>query len=106
MSQAIMNILAGSGVKLSGSNAIKGALAAVTTAGTRVQLPDYACREVTIIAKSTNTGSIYIGGSNVASSVYGAALLKNDSITLPVNNTNLLYIDASVNGEGISYFAL
>ena len=106
MSQAILTALLGNGIKLSGSNAIKGALAAVTTAGARVQLPAYACREVTIVAKAANTGTIYVGGADVASTVYGVALLKNDSITLAVSNTNLLYIDASVNGEGVSYFAL
>lgn len=106
MSQAILNVLAGSGVKLSGSNAIKGALAVVTTAGTRVQLPTYDCREVTIIAKDANTGFIYVGGSDVASTVYGVKMAAKDSITIAVNNTNLIYIDSSVNGEGISYVAI
>ncbi len=98
--------IASGGVQLSGSNAIKGATATVTTAGTQVQLPDYACREVTIIAKRTNVGYIYIGGSDVSSTVYGAELAAKDSITLAVSNANLIYIDSSVNGEGISYVAI
>jgi len=93
-------------VQLTGSNAIKCAVQTVTTAGTRVQLPNYACREVTIIALRTNTGRIYVGGSDVSSTVYGADLGPQDSITLPVSNTNLIYIDASVSGEGISYVAI
>jgi len=94
------------GFQLTGSNALKGAVQNVTTAGTRVQLPDYDCREVTIIAKKTNTGSIYIGGSDVSSTVYGVELDANESITIAVGNTNLIYIDASVSGEGISYVAI
>lgn len=92
--------------QLSGSNAIKGAVQNVTTAGTRVQLPAYACREVSIIAKRGNAGSIYVGGSDVSSTVYGVDLKANDSVTLAVSNTNLIYIDASINGEGISYVAI
>jgi len=93
-------------VALSGSNALKGATATVTTATTRVQLPDHACREVTIIAKRTNTGYIYVGGSDVSSTVYGVQMAALDSITLNVSNTNLIYIDSSVSLEGISYVAL
>jgi len=93
-------------VQLTGSNVIKGAVQNVTTAGTRVQLPNFPCREVTIIAKRTNTGYIFVGGSDVSSTVYGAELAANDSITIAVNNTNLIWIDASVSGEGVSYVAV
>lgn len=93
-------------VSLSGSIALKGAVQNVTTAGTRVQLPNYACREVTIVAKKGNTGSIFVGGSDVSSTVFGAELSAKDSVTLAVSNTDLIYIDASVNGEGISYVAV
>lgn len=92
--------------QVTGSTAIKGTVQNVTTAGTRVQLPDYACREVTIVSKRANTGYIYVGGSDVSSTVYGAELAAKDSITLAVNNTNLIYIDSSVSGEGISYVAI
>lgn len=80
-------------VKLTGSSALKGALQTVTTAGTRVQLPNYPCREVTITAKRANTGYIYVGGSDVSSTVYAVELGARDSITLTVSNTNLIYID-------------
>ena len=85
---------------------ITGALVSVTTAGTRVQLPDVPCREITIIAKRANTGYIYVGGSDVASTKYGAELSSKDSITLAVANANQVYINSSVNGEGISYVAI
>jgi hypothetical protein len=93
-------------VSLSGSGSIKGAVQNVTTAGTRIQLPNLPCREITIIANRTNTGYIYIGGSDVSSTVYGSELAAKDSITIAVNNTNLIYIDASVSGEGVSYVAI
>ncbi|CRF28964.1 Uncharacterised protein [Mycobacterium tuberculosis] len=93
-------------VKLMGSYALKGNVLNVTTAGTRVQLPDYPCREVTIIARRGNTGSIFAGGSDVSSSVYGVELQAKDNFTFAVSNTNLIWIDASVSGEGISYVAI
>lgn len=89
-----------------GSESIKGAIQNVTTAGTRVQLPSYACREITIIARRANTGYIYIGGGDVSSTVYGVELQAKDSITLSISNTNLIYIDSSVSGEGVSYVAV
>jgi len=89
--------------QLTGSNAVNAAVQNVTTTGTRVQLPNIACREITLIAKRANTGYIYIGGNDVSSAVYGAELEAKDSITIRVENANLLYIDASVSGEGISY---
>jgi hypothetical protein len=89
-----------------GSDTLKGALSNVPTAGTRVRMPDYKCREVTIIALEENTGTIFIGGGDVSSTVYGAKLKARDSITLKVSNTNLIYINSSVSGEGISYVAI
>jgi len=85
---------------------LEGALADVTTAGTRVQLPNIPCREVTVIAKDTNTGVIYVGGSDVASTKYGVKLKADGSFTFPVANVNQIYIDASVSGEGVSYVAI
>lgn len=89
-----------------GSSSLTAAKLSVPSAGTRQQLPNVPCREVTLIGLSSNTGSIYVGGSNVSSAVFGAELSAKDSITLPVNNTNLIWIDASVSGEGISYVAI
>lgn len=92
--------------ELSGSNLEVAAVVNVAFAGTRQQLPDKACREVTIIAKRGNTGYIYVGKGDVSSTVFGAELGELDSITLAVSNTNQIYIDASVSGEGISYVAI
>lgn len=76
---------------------------AVTTAGTAVQLANNPCLSVTIKAKSTNTGLIYSGISSVSSS-NGFILSAGESATYTISNTNKLYINSSVNGEGVSYF--
>jgi hypothetical protein len=78
----------------------------VTIAGTRVQLPDISCREITIIARSNNTGIIYVGDSLVSSSRFGIELSAKEKITFNVANANQIWIDASVSGEGISYIAV
>lgn len=89
-----------------GSDSFTGNVQNVITSGNRVQLPNIPCREITIIARRTNTGSIFIGGNNVSSSVYGVELQARDSFTFNVSNANLIYIDASVSGEGISYVTI
>lgn len=89
-----------------GSASLKATVLNVPAAGTRVRLPDYPCREITIIGRGQNTGKIFVGGSDVTKSNYGAELVAKDSITLSVNNTNLIYIDSTISGEGISYLAL
>lgn len=78
----------------------------VTTAGTRVVLAaSTACQSVTIKAKSTNTGTIYVGSSTV-SSTNGMALLSGDVVSFDIANLNTVNIDASVSGEGVTYLAV
>ncbi|GAB6927055.1 hypothetical protein JCM10914A_10380 [Paenibacillus sp. JCM 10914] len=89
-----------------GSSSLHHGLINITTAGSVVQLPSISCREITIIAKESNIGIIYVGGQGCSAVSYGAKLKGDNSITLPVNNANLIYLDASVDGEGISYVAL
>lgn len=93
-------------IRHEGNDDLKGAVQDVITPGTSVQLPDYPCSEVTIIAKRANSGFIYVGGSDVTATNYGAQLASLDSITIKVKNTNMIYIDASVSGEGVSYVAV
>ena len=73
----------------------------VTTAGTRVQLANHACLSVTVKARSNNTGLIYVGDVTVTSS-NGFELSAGESVSFVIDNTNRLYIDSSVNGEGTS----
>lgn len=89
-----------------GSSMISTGLISVPTSGTRVQLPNIPCCEITIIAKSGNSGIIYVGGSATSSTNYGIDLSAHDSYTFAVSNANMIYIDASVSGEGVSYVAL
>lgn len=90
-----------------GSDSLKAAVVNVTTAGSRVQLPNYPCRQVTLFIKWANKASIYVGGNDVSSTVYGVEMHgANDRVTLEVSNTNLLWIDASFSGDGLSYIAI
>lgn len=81
----------------------------VTTAGTRVQLTTAStiCLSVTLTALLENTGIICVGGSTIvasASTRTGIPLRKGDSVVIEVDNLNKVYIDSTVNGEGVSYY--
>jgi len=81
----------------------------VTTAGTAVRLPDVVIPDgfkVVVMAKPTNTGYIYLGASKVAaedSSTYFNRLEAGDSITLQITTLKLVFINSSVDGEGITW---
>lgn len=74
----------------------------VTTSGIKVQLSGSSCVSVTIKALSANTGFIYVGGTNLTTS-NGLELAAGESVSLSIDHTEKLYIDASVNGDGVSY---
>ncbi len=74
----------------------------VTTAGTRVQLSAVACKKIIITAKAANTGTIWVGGSTIAAN-RGIPLVALQNVTLEVSNVSAVYIDSTVNGEGITY---
>ena len=78
----------------------------VTTAGTRVVLAgSTTVKSVTIKALGTNTGIIYVGDSAVAAA-NGFPLYARDTVSMDISNLNTLYIDSSVNNEGIAYIAV
>lgn len=65
-----------------------------------------ACSWVTIEAETDNTGEIVVGGSSVVAELAkrrGLSLAKGDSVTLPAGNLTSVYIDATVNGDGVSF---
>lgn len=93
-------------VTIAGSDTLNGKLMNVTTAGNRTQLDNIPCKEVTVIARKGNTGSIYVGGIDVSSIQFGVELEADQSFTFSVSNANLIYIDASISGEGVSYVAV
>lgn len=82
-----------------------GASKAVTTAGTAEVLgSSQVCRSVYIRAKSTNTGNVYVGTSNVSATLALKDLGPGDSAEFSVINVNELYLDVGVNGEGVDYW--
>ena len=81
----------------------------VSTAGTPVQLPDLEIPDgysVTVIAKTGNTGYIYLGSTEAECA---NSVLRFDGLSaglahsLKVKNLNRIWIDASVDGEGVSW---
>ena len=76
--------------------------ATVAAAGSTEALPAQACKAVSIAANPDNTGNIFLGDSTV-SSANGRILAPGDTLDLAIDNLNRLYIDAAVDGEGISY---
>lgn len=84
----------------------------VTTAGTRVRIEDGATAVVTqvwmvtIQAKTTNTGVIWVGGPQVAAG-RGISLAAGQSVKLGpeegVSSLADVWLDCAVNGEGVTY---
>lgn len=78
----------------------------VTTAGTAVQCPTQVVPdgfEVVIKAKAANTGTILVGNSqaNAQNTNVAFKLTSNQSTRFKVSNTDLIWIDSTVNGEGV-----
>jgi hypothetical protein len=64
--------------------------------------------QVTIIAKVANTGQVYVGGSDVASTT-NDGLDSGDSLEITANgwlDLKDVYIDADTNGEGVDFYAV
>ena len=78
----------------------------VSTAGTQVALASSQAitHSVTIMAQAGNSGNIYIGNSS-GSSINGYILDAGDTLELKIANLATVYVDSSVNGEGVSYIA-
>jgi len=76
----------------------------VTTTGTRVQMSPNSSLLVTVTvkAKHNNTGKILIG-NNTVDATSGFELWANEEITLSLLDINLIWLDCSVNGEGVSF---
>lgn len=81
----------------------------VPIAGTAVQLPEIAIPDgfkVIILAKPGNAGFIYMGTSAPQAgdaTSYFDRLDAGDSISLQITTLDLIWINASVNAEGITY---
>lgn len=79
----------------------------VAVAGTREQLASStACKSVLITALRTNTGTVVVGGSTVIAAQAtrrGTPLDAGESMVVRVDNLNDIYLDVTVNGEGVVY---
>lgn len=77
-----------------------------TLAGTADQFSSQACKHVILTALEANTDIVVIGSSTVVASSStrrGHPLTPNQNVRLEISNLNLLYIDAVVSGEGVSF---
>lgn len=71
------------------------------TIPTQLSATSHTCKSCIITALSTNTGLIKIGGSNLTA-ISGINLAAGENIELKINNTNLLYALATVDGEDVT----
>ena len=77
----------------------------VPSAGTRVQFAYALLKSMVIKALVANTGTIYVGGQTV-SSANGFQLAAGDVVAFDINNASAVWIDSSVNGEGVSWLGI
>jgi hypothetical protein len=79
----------------------------VATAGTAEALAaSTACRSVIITAETDNTGIIVVGGSTVVASLStrrGTPLSAGESVAIDIDNLSKVYLDTTVNGDGVTY---
>jgi len=67
---------------------------------------DVICQKIDIQAQTDNTGVIAVGFTGVDATIAtgtGIILYPGDTYSLEINNLNLIYIESSVNGEGVRY---
>ena len=60
------------------------------------------CKHIDIMAAIANTGIIYVGATGVTAAT-GIALYAGDVYSVDIENSNLLYVLASVNGEDVQW---
>ena len=83
----------------------------VTTAATRVQLSTASipCKEIVITAETDNTDYVVVGGDTVVAALAtrrGTPLSAGQSLVLDISDANLVYLDAMVDTEGVTYVLL
>ena len=68
------------------------------------------CLGVAITARNSNTGNMAYGFSNAVRATdnaeVGAQLQPGASVFIPINNLNLVWLDAEVGTDGVSYSAV
>jgi hypothetical protein len=64
------------------------------------------CNWISVTAETDNTGVIAVGGKTVVAKLEdrrGVALAKGETVTLPVGDLAQVYIDTTVNGDGVTF---
>lgn len=73
---------------------------------TVVQLPSNALKNsINIKASNSNTGNIYLGNSSGVTTSDGFELCPGESITLPITNSNLVYLISDTASQLVSFIA-
>lgn len=69
-----------------------------------------ATKGVTVVADRDNTGVVYVGNSDVTAGTTAATdgfpLSSGESVTLEVNNPNLIYVIGSLNNQIVYWIAV
>lgn len=82
----------------------------VANAGTRVRLGEsLQINSVAITALEANTGVICVGGKTVVAAAgtrTGTPLAAKATVTIDTDDLGDIYLDSTVNGEGISWMAV
>lgn len=82
----------------------------IALAGTRERLaepPTDEISSVVVTALVDNAGTIVVGSSTVVAALStrrGIPLLAGDSATIQITNLHAVYLDATDNGDGVSYY--
>lgn len=105
---------------MSGITHLRDGVQVVAAAGTAVRLEDEAGNPpgavvgAIVQALETNNGTIVFGGKTVVAKAgahgtperKGIALTAGESVALDVNDIGAIWIDATVNGDGVSWVLL
>ena len=77
----------------------------VASAGTAEQLTTTStpCKMVNIFAKAGNTGNVFVGGVNVASTRGMVLEQARSTDWFAISNLNLIYVDVATGGDGVQY---
>lgn len=96
-------IIAGQGAP----GAIYGNKTTVTTPGTRVPLgsSQVLTEGVLLRGLDANTQLVYPGNATVSATTGGTRLAAKEPAFIRANNVNLIYLDAAVAGEGVTWIA-
>ena len=76
----------------------------IPSAGSRVQLASNTIIAGVFEAPSTNTGNVFVGGSDVSSTVFGAELQPGQSVGIAISNTNKIFVDVATSGDDVAFF--